>query len=177
MMENEGLAVPTAKFQRIAVKGTPDIRIDQAMRWTVNSLPVAAQNSQVELYNNAPQGQYIVLRAFAFGPTAALPAQTGYKAGRTPGGPSGAGAAMMPDRGMVAGIVTAFTSTSFASPDFFFYNDPLQAGFIAAFPFAVLPPNWSIQFATNTVNQLFTVNLIWEVLSPEQLAETYGLYS
>lgn len=176
-MENEGLIVPTARHQRIAVKDKPDIRLDQAMRWTVNSLPVAANYSQVELYNNSPQGQMIVVRAFSFGPTAALPASTGYQTGRHPGGPSGSGSAMMPDRGLLPGIVTAYASTVFAPVDFYFYSDPLLAGFLASFPFAVLPPNWTIQFTTGTVNQLFTVNILWEVLTPEQFTETYGMYS
>jgi hypothetical protein len=171
---------PGAEFPDIPrltpVRELPVIRLDRAQKMTVTKAANAAQFGEIELNNNAPQNAIIVVRAIAFGPVAAVPIQSRYVQ-QTYGGSIGTLWPLVPDRGVLPGkIQTAFLN-ALPATDWVFWaqSQPTQPSDF--WPVAVLPSGWSVRFVTQTVNQAWTLSLLWETLSPEQYTESYGSYA
>lgn len=158
------------------VRDTPVIRLDRAMKVSITKAASAAQFSNIELNNNAPQNAIIVVRAIAIGPVAALPAQCAYTQ-VTIGGSSSIGVPLVPDRGLLPGKIQASFLNTLPTPDWIFWQQTQPVTPSDLWPIAVLPSGWSWRVASQVSNQLITVSILWEVLTPEEYTESYGSYA
>lgn len=170
------LAFPEVAARLVATRSLPLIRLDKAQRNTVTAAAVAANNGQIYLYNNSNQNQILVVRAYSLGPAAALPANLGYIHGKFGTVAAGTNQPLLPDSALLAGALFQNQGSLF-TPDYVDYQGYANAALATGYPFGVLPPNWSMFWVTQTVNQAFTVSVLWECLTPDEFVEQYGSYA
>lgn len=161
----------------LPVRTLPKIRLDLAMRGTATRAAGVGLFGVCELYNNAQQGGYVVLRAFTWGPSAAGPVNMYYSQGPLNPGNAIAGMALLPDRSALPGQLYTNAFGSLNAADFVLFLQSTEQSASGEWPFAVLPPNWGINVEATVVNTALTVSFIWEFLTPEQYVDMYGSYA
>ncbi|HVH86018.1 MAG TPA: hypothetical protein VM912_04785 [Terriglobales bacterium] len=170
------VAFPEGTRALTPVRPLPTIRLDRAQRNTVTAAAVVSNNGQIYLYNNTNQGQILIVRAYSEGPAAALPVNIGYLHGKFGSAAPGNNQPLLPDRGLLAGQLFQNQGSLF-TPDYVDYQGYAGAALSTSYPFGVLPPNWSMFWITQTVNQAFTVSVLWECLTADEFTEQYGSYA
>ena len=168
-------AFPESTRGLIPTRTLPTLRVDRAQRNTITSSAIAANFSQILLFNNSKQVHHMVVRAYSLGPAAALPVTIAYFHGNFGTLSTQNNQPLMPDRGVLEGQMFQNAGGAFI-PDYLDYQGYASAALSTGFPFAVLPPGWSLVFVASVVNQALTVSVLWEVLSADEFAEQYGTY-
>ena len=168
-------AFPESTKSLTPTRTLPTIRLDRAQRNSITAPAVAAQNSQVLLFNNSPQVHIMAVRAYSLGPAAALPVNIGYNRGSFGTISNKVNQPVMPDRALLAGQMFS-NSGALLTPDYVDYQGYSSAALSTGYPFGVLPPGWGMFWITQTVNQVLSVSVLWEVLSADEFAEQYGVY-
>lgn len=169
-------AYPESTRQLLPVRSQPSIRLDRAQRSSVTAAAVAAQNSQVCLFNNTQQVHILVVRAYSAGPALALPINIGYTKGHFGTSQSLQVQTVLPDRGQLEGLLFQNQGSLF-TPDYVDFQGYGGAAFSTGYPFGVIAPGQSMFWITQTVNQVLTVSVLWEVLTPDEFVEQYGSFA
>lgn len=117
----------------------------------------------------------MAVRAYSLGPAAALPVNIGYNHGVFGTLSTNKNQPVVPDRALLAGQMFS-NSGALLTADYVDFQGYANAALATGYPFAVLPPGWGIFWITQTVNQILSVSVIWEVLSADEFAEQYGIY-
>lgn len=169
------IAFPEATQRLVPTRPLPVLRLDRAQRNTITAPASASNFGQVLLFNQSPQVNFIVVRAYSLGPTAALPVNILYRQTVFGNLSTQKNQPLLPDRALLEGQMYQ-NAGSLLTPDYTDYQGYCNAAFSTSFPFAVLPPGWGLVWNSQTVNQALTVSVLWEVLNPDEFTEQYGAY-
>ena len=165
-----------ATSRLLPVRTLPRIRLDRAQRQTGTQSAVVASFSVVFLYNNSPQSHYLVVRGLHWGPAASAPINLSYAIGNPGGSAAAKNQPLLPDRGILPGVLSVNALGSVLSTDFILFLQSLEQAVSGEYPMIVLPPNWQLAVQCSTVNVGLTVSLVWEALTPDEFTEMYGQY-
>jgi hypothetical protein len=160
----------------LPVRTLPRIRLDRAQRNAGSQTGLAAAYATLLLYNNSPQSHVLVIRGLTWGPAASAPVGLSYFQGNFGTASSNKNQPVLPDRGLLPGMVFGNNSGTLLTADTIMYQQSLEQSYSGEYPAIVLPPAFSLVVEAQTVNVAVTVSFLWEALTPDEFTEMYGTY-
>lgn len=142
----------------------------QAARGLIS--PSGSNSTTACLYNNSTAAQILVVRDIVpYANSAPYAVVTSYQQGLL-GTKGGLVTPLWPGEAALPGVLTNFdTATAFtgdyALPIFQVANG--YAFWTHNFPFAIIPPNWSLVVQDGTNRGIYQVSFMWEAVFPDEL--------